>query len=450
MNLEALLQQPESKTLEFKASVETSEHLLRSVVAFANTAGGVILIGVEDKTRRVVGVTDPLALEERLANLISDSILPRLIPEIVVFPWRKTYVVAVEIFPSPNRPCYLKAAGPQEGVYLRVGSTDRKADRGQIEELRRWVPETTFDERPMVELDSEAIDFRAASELFAPYRRLAQRDLPVLGLVVKHQGRPRPTIGGILLFGKERARHFPDACLQVGRFGGDDRSRILDHLEIRSHLPIAVDDALGFLRKHARVALAVEGTRNEERWSLPLVALREAVINAIVHTDYAQRGAPIRISIFDDRVEVENPGLLPFGLTVPDILQGISKLRNRVIGRVFKELRLIEQWGSGIARMLAVCRDAGLPDPVFEEVGWHFRVTLRTEPGSRESEDPIGAAILELLGGGNGHTTSEIARVIARSPRATRTRLAELVRRGLVAEVGSGPRDPKRKYYRVR
>ena len=80
---------------------------------------------------------------------------------------------------------------------------------------------------------------------------------------------------------------------------------------------------------------------------MPLVAIREATMNAVVHSDYAQVGSPIRIAVFDDRIEIENPGLLPFGLTVEDILQGVSKLRNRVIGRVFHELHLIEHGAVG-------------------------------------------------------------------------------------------------------
>jgi ATP-dependent DNA helicase RecG len=91
-------------------------------------------------------------------------------------------------------------------------------------------------------------------------------------------------------------------------------------------------------------------------------------LNAIVHADYAQQGAPIRIALFDDRIEIENPGLLPFGLTIEDIMQGVSKLRNRVIGRAFHELHLIEQWGSGIQRMTAACQEAGLEAPRLESV----------------------------------------------------------------------------------
>jgi predicted HTH transcriptional regulator len=218
-------------------------------------------------------------------------------------------------------------------------------------------------------------------------------------------------------------------------------------MEIRAHLPEAVEQILSFVRKHESKRVEIRAARHEERWSLPLVAVREAVINALVHADYAQRGAPIRLSLFDDRLELENPGLLPFGLTVEDILQGVSKLRNRVIGRVFKELGLIEQWGSGIGRMIDTCRELGLPEPSFEEVGWHFRVTLRKERSALRPADPVEQAIFDLLADGEGRTTAEIARAIHRTPRATRTRMAGLIQAGAVVEVGSGPRDPKRRYY---
>lgn len=169
----------------------------------------------------------------------------------------------------------------------------------------------------------------------------------------------------------------------------------------------------------------------------------------MVHTDYAQRGSPIRVSIFDDRLEVENPGLLPFGLTVEDLPLGISKLRNRVMGRVFHVLGLIEQWGSGVQRMTSACRDGGLAAPVFEEIATRFRVTIASERVGRPALDETDQAIFHALGSGKGLLTSEIARAIALTPRATRTRLARLVGRGLVREIGTGPQDPKRRYFRA-
>jgi predicted HTH transcriptional regulator len=169
-------------------------------------------------------------------------------------------------------------------------------------------------------------------------------------------------------------------------------------------------------------------------------------MNAIVHMDYAQQGSPVRVAMFDDRVEIDNPGLLPFGLTIEDVRRGVSKLRNRVIGRVFHELKLVEQWGSGIQRMTAACADSGLPPPVLEEVGTHFRLVIssvRERPARLDDRD---ARIIAALRAKETLSTAQIAGMINMSARATRTRLQTLVDRGLVIEIGSGATDPRRKY----
>ena len=234
MDLLQILKRPEGKTLEFKRELSTPERTLKTIVAFANTAGGTLLFGVEDESRHVRGVREPLNLEERLANLMTDLIAPRLVPEIEILPWRRTQVLAVQVYPSPSRPHYLKREGPAVGVYVRVGSTNRRAAAELIEELRRFARGEAFDEQPMPGLDSEGLDFRAASESFAPVRKLARRDLETLRLVTGHQGREVPTVGGMILFGQDRERHFPDAWIQVGRFAGTDKSRIIERAEIRS------------------------------------------------------------------------------------------------------------------------------------------------------------------------------------------------------------------------
>ncbi|MBA2301317.1 MAG: putative DNA binding domain-containing protein, partial [Acidobacteria bacterium] len=444
MDLLDLLKRPEGKTLEFKRDLSSADGVLRTIVAFANTSGGTVLVGVEDRTRHVRGIAEPLDLEERLANLISDHIVPRLVPELEIIPWRRSHVLAVQVYASPVRPHYLRREGVERGAYVRVGSTNRRADRELLEELRRFARGEAYDEQPMPGLDSEALDFRVASESFAPVRRLRRADLQTLRLVTTHQGRTVPTIGGMLLFGVSREQHFPDAWIQVGRFQGVDKSRILDRAEVHGHLVGAVEEAIAFAEKHAWHGADIGRVRRRERWSVPPVAIREAVINAVVHADYAQRGAPIRLAIFDDRLEVENPGLLPFGLTLEDLPRGISRLRNRVIGRTFHALGLIEQWGSGIQRMMAACRDAGLAPPTLEEIGNRFRVTLWLEQVGAPTLDKTEGTILAILSDGTGRVTSEVAKVIGLTPRATRTRMVRLVERGLVREVGTSPQDPKR------
>ena len=126
-------------------------------------------------------------------------------------------------------------------------------------------------------LDSEALDFRAASESFAAVRRLTRRDLVTLRLVTDHQARKVPTVGGILLFGRDRERHFPDAWIQAGRFRGADKSRIVDRTEIRS-LPVrAIEEAIAFVEKHTVHGAEIGAVRRKERWNLLSRRLKSSV-----------------------------------------------------------------------------------------------------------------------------------------------------------------------------
>jgi ATP-dependent DNA helicase RecG len=114
----------------------------------------------------------------------------------------------------------------------------------------------------------------------------------------------------MLLFGVDRLHHFPDAYIKVGRFNGVGRHRILDSAEIQAVLPAAIDEALAFVRKQLRqeIVIGSGGTaRHTEKWTVPEAALREAIVNAVVHADYAQRDSPIRIAVFDDRIEIAAP-----------------------------------------------------------------------------------------------------------------------------------------------
>ncbi|MEZ4424970.1 MAG: ATP-binding protein [Gemmatimonadota bacterium] len=304
-----------------------------------------------------------------------------------------------------------------------------------------------FDEEPLTDLDSEAIDFGAASQCFAELRALKKQDLETLGLVRRVHRRTVPTVGGILLFGRERLDRFPDAHLQAGRFAGTDRTTLADRADLTGYPVLAIEEAVGFVERNTRLGMTVGRVRRRDVPEVPPAALREALINAFVHADYAQRGAPIRLAVFDDRVEVENPGILLPGLTLGDLRDGVSRLRNRVVARVFKELGLVEQWGTGVQRMIAACTSAGLPEPEFVELGFRFRVTIRTERITEPELDPVEDRIMTFIREGEGRSTANIAKKVGLSTRATQHRLAALAERGLIVVVGSGPRDPRRRWF---
>lgn len=441
------LQEQEGKCLEFKQDVVSTKRILETIIAFSNTSGGKILIGIEDETRHIVGVENPTDMEMSLANCINDSIYPQIAPNIEIISWQNKHVLMIEVFPGMSKPYFLKSKGEIYSTYIRVGSTNRQADSFMIDALRRTRSLKTYDEELMPEIGSEVIDFRLASELFAYKSSFSEKHLLTLGVLASLNEEIRPTVGGILLFSQHKTQYFPDAWIQAGFFQGTDKTDILDTQDITAPLAQAVDKTMDFIRKHVNVRLLVpaDDLRHREVWSIPYTAIREAVINAIVHADYSLAGSPIRIAIFEDRLEIENPGLLPFGLR--DIKEGISKIRNRIIARVFRELGLIERWGSGVQRILRECREAGLAEPCFEEIGTHFRVTFYKKQIHPRLLDDADTLIVDALRESGQLSTKILAQKIHLSDRQTRTRLIKLLHKGIIGEIARGKTDPEKKYF---
>lgn len=446
MRIEDILSLEEGKTLEFKENSMSSHNIIKTIVAFSNTAGGTLIIGVRDVDKSLVGIDNPIKEVERISNIINDSIAPKISPNIDIISYRNKSLLQVQIYPGANKPYYLKKSDSIQKVYYRVGSTNREADQIMIEEMKRSVTNKYFDETPVFNLNPEEIDFRVASGFFEHKRALNKKDLQTLELLVNSQGKVVPTVGGIILFSPRREEFFPDCWVQAGRFVGITKSELMDSTEIHDFPINAIERATDFVKKHSFYSYTIEELRRKESWSIPLKAVREAIINAFAHTDYSQRGAPIRISIFDDRLEIENPGLLPFGLTIDDILEGVSKIRNKVIVRILHELGYIEKWGMGIARIMDSCREVGLPMPEFKEVGNRFRVTIYTNAIKEPTLDKIDQKIINVIKLSGGLSTSEVGKKVGLSSRAARERLKKLVNLNILYVVGTGPYDPNKKF----
>jgi ATP-dependent DNA helicase RecG len=168
----------------------------------------------------------------------------------------------------------------------------------------------------------------------------------------------------------------------------------------------------------------------------------EAITNAILPADYAMKGVTITISIFDDRIEFTNPGGLTFGLTMEHALEGASRLRNRVIGMVFKELRLIERWGLGLRNIISQCMQMGLPHPKFEELHNRFRVTLYGLRTAKMRLEPWQELLVRHLRKHDKVTPTEAAQIWNLTVRTSRIRLRELMNTGIIKRIASSQKDP--------
>ena len=369
--IEQLLAENEGKTIEFKESTRSLNGILKTVVAFANSAGGTIVIGIKDKTEELIGVANPLFEEERLTNVISDSIHPLLTPDIEMVSMRSKELLLIRV-PHGVGPYYLKAEGSEKGVYVRFCSTNRVVDSEMLDSLRLLAKKISYDELPH---PHGLLDPAVMKKVFEWIdKRPTELALENLGIETCRSGKRLPSNGGVLLFGSNRLRLFPDSLIRCARFDGYTREKILDQTDIIVPLPQAIDQIIAFIERNVSKEGRIGRMQREDILQYPPVAIREAVINALLHADYAMMGCHIQVAIFEDRIEIINPGGLPFGQTIEKALSGSSIVRNRVIARVFRELRLIEQWGSGLRRIMESCKTQGLKSPVIEELNNQFRL----------------------------------------------------------------------------
>lgn len=445
--IEQLLAENEGKTIEFKETTRSLSGIMKTVVAFANSAGGTIIIGVKDKTKVLVGLSEILSEEERLANVITDSIFPLLTPDIEIQSIRGKELLIIHV-PHGIGPYYLKSEGPERGVYVRFGSTNRTVDAEMLDSLRLLAKKVTYDELPHPEghLDSEVM-----KNVFDWVgKRPTAQALENLGVETSRSGKKYPSNGGVLLFGVNRLQHFPDAQVRCARFAGSTREKILDQIDINSPLPLAADLVIAFIERNVSKEGQVGRMQRTDVLQYPPVAIREAVINALLHTDYAMTGCHIQIAIFNDRIEFTNPGGLPFGQTIEKALAGSSRIRNRVIARVFRELNLTEQWGSGLRRIVEACKTQGLKPPLIEELNNQFRLTLYSEQIKEIVVNSWGEVLLEYLRKENAISAKSAMKLWDVSARTTRIRLKQLQEEGLIVRIGTSENDPSASYIAVR
>lgn len=444
--LEELLTKEEGKILEFKENTKALPKIIQTIVAFANTAGGTLIIGIKDKTKEVIGLTNILEEEERIANAIADSVSPLLIPSLQLHTWRERDLLLISV-PHSFGPYYIKSKGVEEGTYVRFGSTNRLADATTILEIQRLKEHKYFDEQPNFDCAVSEINFVLAKELFAKIsKKLTDRTAKSLGLIVQHHAKELPSNGAILLFADHYREFFPDAIIRLGRFLGIDKSQILDQQDLEIPISKALEPIIAFIRRHTSLAAEIGEMRRKDIPQYPPTVVREAVINALLHTDYSIKGSSIQVAIFDDRIEITNPGCLPFGLSFEAALSGISQLRNRVIGRVFRELNLIEQWGSGLGRMINICEQQGIPLPKFEELGNFFRITLYHGVNRQVLTEEWHKPIIEYLKLNKEILPKKAQELWKVTSRTASSRLKKMCEEGILIEISTSRFDPQKKF----
>ena len=376
MNIYDKLKLPEGRRLEFKRKFPAKSTLIKTIIAFANGSGGELLIGVSDKERLVVGVENPLELEEKISNIVYDSISPIIVPYISIVDIEGKKILHIQVSPGTNKPYFQKSVGIKNGTFIRVGSTNRKATQEIIEEMRREVHGYSYEEEIVPSLPIGDLDRNAIRYFFDRTNQDYSKDvLAKWRILKKNNGDYFPTTLSIILFGKSELTNYGDFSIRLTRFNGADYGDIAESKEFAIPLLPKIDKIITTVKSYLKRISILDGARRIEKIVIPEFAIREAIINAIVHKDYSIRSS-IKINIFDDRLEVINPGVLFGNLDISDLGKGISESRNRRLVRIFRKLGFMEELGTGIARIYSLYERENLKEPTFMEQDRFFKAIL--------------------------------------------------------------------------
>ena len=349
----------ETEEIEFKSCI--TGDLYKEVIAFANTNGGVIYVGIDDEGN-VVGLDNVDEEYTRITNGIRDAIMPD-VTMFVRFTLQENKVVRIAVSEGSNKPYYLKAKGLKpSGVYVRQGSSSVPASPDQI---RRMIKDSDGDVFEEMRSMNQDLAFDSAEKTFAKYGVAFGLDkYRTLGIV---RNGLYTNLGLIL----------SDQCLhtvKVAVFGDDAKTIFKDNKEFGGSVFEQLEGAFDYLMLCNRTVSEIKGLERVEKQDYPEAALREALLNALVHRDYSFSGSII-VNVNEKEIEfISLGGLLP-GLSPDDIRSGISQPRNKALAEVFHRLRLIESYGTGIRRIFGLYSECPL-QPRIEVTPNTFKIVL--------------------------------------------------------------------------
>jgi len=355
----------ESEAIEFKENFD--KEAIETAGAFANTKGGSILIGLSEKGK-AKGIQVGKGTVKDWANQISLSTEPRVIPEIEISEIDGKKIAIIRIKEFPIKPVSVKGR-----CFRRVGTSNRMMTPQEIAQMHLASTGASVDAFPAANSRINDIDKEQVNEYIrkanAAGRKKIKAGEPPLKVLEKLEliKDGHPTLAAVILFGKSPQEKLVQATVHCGRF--KQETVIIDDKLVGGTAIDQIDEVMDFIRKNTNVRFVITGKpKREEIWDYPLDALREAVVNAVCHREYADN-SDIQLKIYDDRLTIWNPGGLPPGMTIEELYNPnhSSRPRNMLIAQIFYDVELIERYGSGIQRIMEACTKAGLPTPVFEE-----------------------------------------------------------------------------------
>lgn len=442
-----LYPEKESAILELKREIPTKQQIIKTIIGFCNLYGGRLILGVNDH-REIIGIPEETIdqLIESLHRSIYESCTPLIIPNIHTQRIDDKMILLIDVSSGMTKPYYLTTEGINNGTYWRIGTQTVKATPEMIQDLQWQTRGRAPDEMPihhasLENLNTESIhkflDNRIQKAKEYSYDELLYHYF----LLIKEHNRIYPTTGGILLFGKNPQDYLSEAFIICSHFKGISGREALATRDITGSLFAQYEKTLAFILSQLNRSFIIKGAGPRiEKLEIPEEALREVLLNAIIHRNY-QIPAPIKVAIYDDRIEIFSPGNFPGPLLPHQLEMGLTFIRNKVIARIFRETGYIEKLGSGFLTLFQSYRKRGLTPPlIIEGHGFVKCILSRPSPNQSEPNSDIDhhEMLMRLFYTGDEICISDVMMHLKISRSTAYRLLSKLTKNGKLQRIGKG------------
>ncbi|RLE46905.1 hypothetical protein DRJ25_03535 [Candidatus Woesearchaeota archaeon] len=351
---------------------------------FANTQGGMIIVGVNMK-KSIIGVKEDTDKLQQKISAAAQAVSPPLVPDIQVHSIDGKKVVAIVIQKAIDSTFHTF----QGAIYVRVGSTLKKFEGNQLVDFLRSKQILCFDEissdTALDDLDIEKIrEYLKTRNQEDFLKQNSVENFLLSSKLATKNGNLKIKNAAALFFAKEPEKFFPQIEIKLAQFDGTEPVKIISHQLIQSDPVSSIEKSLLFIKKNLSKSIQIiaDKARRQEKYEYPLEVIREAIVNAVAHRDYFSKDS-IQIYVFSNRIEITNPGSLPTGLP-RELFGTISVRRNPISYRLLRDYGYVEGLGSGVPRMINSMREYGLRDPEFGIYEKFFRIVLFNEKGKQK------------------------------------------------------------------
>jgi predicted HTH transcriptional regulator len=393
----------ETECVEFKDGRGgfSGKQVWKSISSFSHRPdGGLIVYGVKennDKTFKVVGIEDIATFQEGLINYCREDMVNCTDPgfEVVEYKGKKLLVCIVSPIADEKKPCYRKSEGMHHGACIRIKNVDKVLTADEVREFIRNSTPFKYDHLPVTGGNFNDLSLPKIKEFLKKSATKKGRDTSFLSQVgsVKHVTENvgiccsvddvlTPTNAGYLIFSSnvpQQHKDFKRFIIRCIRYKGNtSASPIVDKIELEGSLDEQIESMQAFILKNISLSAKIVGTKRVERYEYPPDAIREIVANAVIHRDYSINETYTQVAVFENRIEISNPGNLPPGVTIENIKESQFS-RNVLIANIMRDMDYMEEYGRGIEIVFATMAEYGLLGPLFKNSSNSFKVTLLGE-----------------------------------------------------------------------